>query len=203
MRYLRTYYISTLRRACHISHMVVTDPLATGPPIWVLCLHEWGWVGVGGYTVRRPGDMCLLGHIQGWGERGGVGFHTPCPVWVIWGKGQEGRGVPFVPWSAPVCMLWWDGANPTHGGRGKPPGIRGRGRGAYTPNAPLPLCTPQFLCICGGRALRAGGREKREEEGGVWMVITFPLKRSCDLGTYLTNQEIITFWDLVVMWHVT
>ena len=53
----------------------------------------------------------------------------------------------------------------TKRGAPRPCGIRSRG--AYTPNAPLPLCTPQFLCICRGRVPRADGRERRGEDEGV------------------------------------
>ena len=47
-------------------------------------------------------------------------------------------------------------------------------------------------------AFAGGGRRERVEGGrrrkyGVYTVITFPLKRSHDLGTYLTNQGMYHF----------
>ena len=158
--------------------MAVTDPLAAGPPIRVLHLREWGWVGVGGYVACRPGDACLLGHKQGWGERGGVGFRTPCLVRVIRGEGQEGRGVPFAPQSAPVCAPQRDGANPTRRGRGKLPstcqagwhqeGVRpGHAASGVGVGEHIHLMPPYHFAHPSSYAFAGGGcQEQMEERGG-------------------------------------
>ena len=140
----------------------------------------------GGWGVTRRADPVTRAR---WGINGGGGKG------VVWGsallscashrgRGPRGKGRTFRALICPhLCAAagWCqpharrEGKAARHvssraaprGGAPRPCGIRGRGRGAYTPNAPLPLCTHQFLCICGGRAPRAGGREKREEEGRV------------------------------------
>ena len=60
------------------------------------------------------------------------------------------------------------------------------------------LMLPYSFAHPNSYAFAGGGRRERVEgggrrKGGVYTVITFPLKGSHDLGTYLTNQEMYHF----------